>query len=100
MSDEERVPSDMHINIWLEQVVRERKHSPFDSMQVELGTWEAMLREIKRYRAGLSREDVVTLQWLAAHLKVPLMPGVPPRGDKRRAIELLDRLLADDPRRR
>jgi hypothetical protein len=44
--------TDEYINIWLEQVRRERKHNPADRAQVDFDTWESMLFELRARRAA------------------------------------------------
>lgn len=58
------VPTDEYIDIWLEQVERERARIPAGRTQVDFDTWHSMLSELKRRRAAdLDEEERDALRW-------------------------------------
>lgn len=68
-------PADGYIDIWLEQVRRERKRNPFDGATVDFDTWEAMLVELKERRAqDLTSEEINLLRGLHAYICENLAP--------------------------
>ncbi len=78
-NERDEVPDDNPTNIYREQANAIR----------------SLIAEVRAHRkARLPAEDKATLGWIAKHLVVTTMPGIRPRRDKQRAMDLLDRLLA------